>query len=79
MTKTMRKAIMLHTKLRNIYLRCRTEDNGRLFPVHRDCVKLLKKTKKCYYENLNINVRTDNRKFWNFKHLYVITLGLHLM
>ena len=47
MTKTMRKAMMLRTKLRNIYLRCPTEDNGRLFRVHRNyCVKLLKKTKK---------------------------------
>ena len=65
MTKTMRKVIMLRTKLRNSNLRCPTEDNGRLFRVHRNyCVKLLKKTKKCYYENLNINVITDSRKFW---------------
>ena len=64
MTKTMRKAIMFRTKLRNIYLKNPTEENGNMFRRQRNyCVKLLKQTKKSYYENLNINIITDNRKF----------------
>ena len=56
MTKVMRKAIMYRTKLRNIYLKNPKQRNY--------CVKLLKQTKISYYENLNINLITDNRKFW---------------
>ena len=67
MTKNMRKAIMLRTKLRNIYLQNPTEENGLIFRKQRNyCVKLLKQTKKSYYENLNINIITDNRKFWKY-------------
>ena len=67
MTKNMRKAIMLRTKLRNIYLQNPTEENGLIFRKLRNyCVKLLKQTKKSYYENLNINIITDNRKFWKY-------------
>ena len=72
MTKNMRKAIMLRTKLRNIYLQNPTEENGLIFRKQRNyCVKLLKQTKKSYYENLNINIITDNMKFWKYiKHSF---------
>ena len=49
----MRKAIMYRTKLRNIYLKNPTDDNGMSFRKQRNyCVKLLKQTKISYYENL---------------------------
>ena len=65
MTKAMRKALMFRTKLRNIYLRNPNVENGMMFRKQRnDCVKLLKQLKNIYYENLNINLITDNRKFW---------------
>ena len=65
MNKTMRKAIMIRTKLRNIYLRNPTVENGMMFRKQRNyCVKLLKQTKINYYEHININLVTDNRKFW---------------
>ena len=67
MTKNMRKAIMLRTKLRNIYLQNPTEEKGLIFRKQRHyCVKLLKQTKKSYYENPNINIITDYRKFWKY-------------
>ena len=65
MNKTMRKAIMFRTKLRNIYLRNPIVENGMMFRKQRNyCVKLLKQTKISYYEHININLVTDNRKFW---------------
>ena len=67
MTKTMRKAIVCHTKLKNIYHKNPSDRNLLKFRKQRNyCVKLLIKTKKDYYENLNINFITDNRKFWKY-------------
>ena len=63
MNKTMRKAIMFRTKLRNIYLRNPTVENGMFRKQRNYCVKLLKQTKISYYEHININLVTD-RKFW---------------
>ena len=54
MTKSLCKAIMVHTKLKNIYDRLPTSY----------CVQLLNKTKRNFYGNININKITDNRKFW---------------
>ena len=60
MNKTMRKAIMIRTKLRNIHLRNPTVENGMMFRRQRNyCVKLLKQTKINYYEHININLVTD--------------------
>ena len=60
MTKT-----MFQSKLRNIYLRNHNVENGKLFRKQRNySVKLLKQTKKSYYENLTIYLITDYRKFW---------------
>ena len=47
MTKTTRKAIMCHTKLKNIYHKNPSDTNLLKFRKQRNyCVKLLKKTKK---------------------------------
>ena len=32
----------------------------------RDCTGLLRKTKKSYYENLNVTLITDNKTFWKY-------------
>ena len=64
MTKSLRKAIMLRSKLQSHYNKSRTSGNSNSYCKQRNlCVKLLKSAKKDYYNNLNINHITDNRKF----------------
>ena len=52
--KTLSKEIMKHTKLRNKFLKDRTEENRNRYASQRNyCVSLLQKTKKEYFGNLN--------------------------
>ena len=65
MNKQLREAIMTWTSLLNKY----RKDNsaGNLFAYKRQrnlCVKLLRKSKKLFYNNLHVTRITDNRKFW---------------
>ena len=65
MTKTLRKAIMNRTRLRNICCKDRTADNLKAFKKQRNkCVNILRQAKKDYYKDLNIKDLTDNRNFW---------------
>ena len=65
MTKELSKAIMLRTKLRNQLLKTRTSEAKLKYNKQRNlCVSLLRKTKRNYYENLNLNDISDNKKFW---------------
>ena len=63
--KELSKAIMIRTKLRNIFLQNRSEENRIRYTKQRNfCVSLLRKTKKRYYENLNKKSFVDNKLFW---------------
>ena len=65
MSKQLRKAIMSRTRLLNKYRR--NNSAGNLFAYKRQrnfCVKLLRKSKKNFYNNLNVKRITDHRKFW---------------
>ena len=53
MTHALRKAVMLRTRLRNRYSKDRNS-----------CVKLFRREKRNYYNNLDISHVTDNKKFW---------------
>ena len=65
MTKDLSKEIMTRSRLRNKYLKDKTEENRLLYTQQRNkCVSLLRKTKINYYENLNVKDITDNKKFW---------------
>ena len=65
MTKSLPKAIMLRSKLRNRYNKSRTTKNLNSYRKQRNiCLKLLKSAKKDYYNSLNISHVTDNKKFW---------------
>ena len=65
MTKQLSKEIMKRSRLRNNFLRNRTEENKILYNRQRNyCVSLLRKSKRGYYENLNIKNVTDNKLFW---------------
>ena len=55
MTKELHKAIMKRSRLRNKFLKDRTENNQKNFKHQRNfCKKLLRTTKKSCYSNLNI-------------------------
>ena len=63
--KDLSKAIMTRTKLRNIFLQNKSEENKIRYTKQRNfCVSLLRKTKKQYYQNLNEKSVVDNKLFW---------------
>ena len=56
---------MTRTKLRNIFLQNKSEENKIRYTKQRNfCVSLLRKTKKQYYQNLNEKSVVDNKLFW---------------
>ena len=64
-TKEMRKAIMLRSKLRNRYNKLKTMEANLAYKRQRNiCTSLLKKTKRKYYESLNPSAVIDNKNFW---------------
>ena len=86
MNKLLSRAHMKRTRLRNCYLKKRSEQNRLSYVKQRRnyCVSLLRKTKKDYYANLNVKDIVDNKQFWRtVKSLFsdktvsneIITLG----
>ena len=64
-TKELRKAIMKRTRLRNIFLKKRSENSKALYNKQRNiCVSLTRKAKKSYYGNLDAKSVSDNKIFW---------------
>ena len=64
MNKTLSKAIMQRSKLRNIFLKNRTEENRNNYAKQRNlCVTLLRKNKREFYGNLSEKKLCDNKKF----------------
>ena len=65
MTKNLRKEIMLRSRLRNTFLKTKTEESKQLYNKQRNlCVTLLRKAKRSYFSELDNRVLKDNRKFW---------------
>ena len=65
MNNDISKAIMTRTRLRNRFLKNRSNRNRELFRKQRNlCVSLLRKSKKDYFSNLNEKQITDNKRFW---------------
>ena len=65
MTKELRKAIMIRSKLRNKLNKEKTLLSKTAYNKQRNfCTSLLRRTKKEYYGKLNPNNITDNKKFW---------------
>ena len=64
-TKDLSKAIMKRSKLRNNYLKNKTDANRMLYKKQRNyCVSLLRKSKTNYYANLDAKKVSDNKLFW---------------
>ena len=67
MNRALSKAFMHRAKLRNRSLKFPTEENIIAFKQYRNfCVSLLRKEKKKFYNNLDIAVMFDNKKFWKY-------------
>ena len=63
--KELSKAIMNSTRLRNVYLRKRSDENRKKYSKQRNyCVLLLRRTKRKYYSSLDEKSITDNKTFW---------------
>ena len=78
MTKTLRKAIMFRSRLKNTYIRKRNDKNWENYKKQRNfCVELLRKTKPEYFKNVNVKDLSDNRKFWKTIKLYFSNKGLN--
>ena len=78
MSKALRKAIMHRSKLKSIYNKKRTDVNWANYKKQRNfCVTLLRRTKKEYFQNLNVKDLSDNKKFWKIIKPYFSNKGLN--
>ena len=65
MNQTLSKEIMKRTKLRNRFLKERTNESKKRYTSKRNyCVSLLKRQKKNYYDSLNEKDVNDNKTSW---------------
>ena len=65
MSKTLRKAIIKRSKLRNTFNNERSSENWQNYKRQRNiCLNILKSTKKTFFETLDISEITGSRKFW---------------
>ena len=65
MNNEISKAIMTRTRLRNHFLKNRSNRNRDLFRKERNlCLSLIRKSKKDYSSNLNEKQIADNKRFW---------------
>ena len=63
--KELSEAIITRTKLRNIFLQKRSDENRIRYTKQINfCIFLLRKTKKSFCENLNEKSVVDNKLFW---------------
>ena len=65
MNKTLSKASMQRSKLRNLFLKKTTEENRNNYVKQRNlCVTPLRKSKREFFGSLNETHLCDNKKFW---------------
>ena len=65
MNKTLSKAVMTRSRLRNKFTKNPTPENKSNYTKYRNyCTGLFRKIKKSYYNNLDVKLIMDNRKFW---------------
>ena len=65
MNKNLREAIMNRSRLLNRYGKEKTEANRSTYKRQKNvCVKLVRKSEKEFYNNLNLKYITENKLFW---------------
>ena len=78
MSKALRKAIMYRSKLKSNYYKKRADVNWANYKKRRNfCVMLLRRTKKDYFQNLNVKDFSDNKKFWKIIKPHLSNKGLN--
>ena len=77
MAKEVRKAIMTRLRLRNKFLKTKFQECKQGYDKQRNlCVTMLRKSKKYYFNNLNVRNITDNIQFWKtVKSFFSIKVG----
>ena len=80
MDKELNQAIMVRSRLRNKFLKLKTEENRLAYAKKRNyCVKLLQQKKRQYFENLNLSSITYNKLFWKtVSPLFTEKMGLRI-
>ena len=63
-TEELSKEIVSRSRLRNKYLKNRNKESTAIYVKQRNCVSLLRKSKKKYYENLDERNLMDDKLFW---------------
>ena len=64
-TKEVRKAIMTRSRLRNKFLKIKSQECKQAYNKQRNlCVTMVRKAKKNYFNCLNVRNIKDNRQFW---------------
>ena len=65
MTKSIRKAIMLRSRLKRNFNKKRSDENWDNYKKQRNfCVKLHRETKEKYFSDINVKSISDNKKLW---------------
>ena len=65
MAKTLRKAIMLRSQLKNKFIKSQNNEDWSNYKKQRNfCTKFLKKTKQNYFGELDMKHLNDSRNFW---------------
>ena len=65
MNKDIRKLIILRSKAKREFNKNKTASNREKYKKFRNkCVKLIRSTKRRYFENLDVKFVKDNKKFW---------------
>ena len=65
MTKELRKAIMLRSRLKNVFNRDKSEESKLAYTKQRNkCTQLLRKSKRNFYSSLNPRFVSDTKTFW---------------
>ena len=65
MTKELRKAVMIRSKLRSDFNKIKTKSTESAYKKQRNlCTYLFRKAKRDYYSTLEPSNVTDNKRFW---------------
>ena len=65
MNKTLSKAVMTRSRLRNRFLKNPSLENKAAYTKYRNyCTNLFNREKKSYYNKLDVRNITDNKRFW---------------
>ena len=78
MTKSLRKAIMLRSNLKNNFNKQRSDENWDNHRKQRNyCTNLLCQIKEKYFSNINVKSVSDNKKFWKTIQPFFSNKGLN--